>query len=88
MKKSARNPGWNLRTSLREEGSAPVFADWKADPQLKTAYDEAQLWADTRINQWRSGAFIFNECSTAVVLDVTSQTRLEHWLSDGVFSLQ
>jgi hypothetical protein len=37
-----------LEHLLEEKGLRKFFADWKADPQLKTAYDEAQLWADTQ----------------------------------------
>ncbi|MGE5734383.1 MAG: hypothetical protein ACM34E_04765 [Acidobacteriota bacterium] len=37
-----------LEHLFEEKGLRQFFADWKADPQLKTAYDEAQLWADTQ----------------------------------------
>lgn len=32
------------------------FADWKSDPELKTAYDEAQLWADTQPQKAQPGS--------------------------------
>ena len=31
------------KTEIRQN-----FADWREDPQLQIAYDEAQLWADTQ----------------------------------------
>ena len=37
-----------LEHLFEEKGLREFFADWKADLQLKTAYDEAQLWADTQ----------------------------------------
>ena len=39
-----------LEHLFEEKGLRKFFADWKANPQLKTAYDEAQLWADTQSN--------------------------------------
>lgn len=37
-----------LEHLFEEKGVREFFADWKADSQLKSAYDEAQLWADTQ----------------------------------------
>jgi hypothetical protein len=37
-----------LEHLFEEKGLRKFFADWKADSELKTAYDEAQLWADTQ----------------------------------------
>jgi hypothetical protein len=37
-----------LEHLFEKKGLRQFFADWKADPQLKTGYDEAQLWADTQ----------------------------------------
>lgn len=39
---------------FEEKGLRDLFADWKPDPQLKTAYDEAKLWADTQPNTAQS----------------------------------
>jgi hypothetical protein len=35
-----------LEHLFERKGLRESFGDWRADPQLKTAYDEAQLWAD------------------------------------------
>jgi hypothetical protein len=37
-----------LEHLFEKKGLRQSFADWKAEPELKTAYDEAQLWADTQ----------------------------------------
>jgi hypothetical protein len=37
-----------LEHLFEEKELRQFFADWKADSHLKTAYDEAQLWADTQ----------------------------------------
>jgi hypothetical protein len=37
-----------LEHLFEKKGLRELFGDWSADPQLKTAYDEAQLWADTQ----------------------------------------
>jgi hypothetical protein len=37
-----------LEHLFEKKGLRQSFADWKADSELKTAYDEAQLWADTQ----------------------------------------
>ncbi|MBV9573085.1 MAG: hypothetical protein JOY93_03455 [Acidobacteriales bacterium] len=37
-----------LEHLFEKKGLRQSFADWKTDPQLKTAYDEAQLWAATQ----------------------------------------
>jgi hypothetical protein len=37
-----------LEHLFEKKGVRQSFADWKADSALKTAYDEAQLWADTQ----------------------------------------
>ena|SRR5437868_6935623 len=37
-----------LEHLFEEKGLRQFFTDWKADSELKTAYDEAQLWADTQ----------------------------------------
>jgi len=37
-----------LEHLFEKKGVRQSFADWKADSNLKTAYDEAQLWADTQ----------------------------------------
>ena len=37
-----------LEHLFEEKGVRQFFADWKTDPELKIAYDEAQLWADTQ----------------------------------------
>ena len=36
-----------LEHLFEKKGLRQSFADWKSDSELKTAYDEAQLWADT-----------------------------------------
>jgi hypothetical protein len=37
-----------LEHLFEEKGVRQFFADWKTNPELKIAYDEAQLWADTQ----------------------------------------
>jgi hypothetical protein len=37
-----------LEHLFEERELRQFFADWQADPELKTAYDEAKLWADTQ----------------------------------------
>ena len=37
-----------LEHLFEEKEMRQLFADWKTDSQLQTAYDEAQLWADTQ----------------------------------------
>lgn len=37
-----------LEHLFEEKGLRDLFADWKVDSQLRTAYDEAQLWSDTQ----------------------------------------
>ena len=37
-----------LEHLFEEKELRQFFADWKADSELKTAYEEAQLWADTQ----------------------------------------
>jgi hypothetical protein len=37
-----------LEHLFEKKGLPQSFADWKADSELKTAYDEARLWADTQ----------------------------------------
>ncbi|PYV54963.1 MAG: hypothetical protein DMG91_13315 [Acidobacteria bacterium] len=37
-----------LEHLFEKKGLRQFFADWKADSELKTAYEEAQLWADTQ----------------------------------------
>jgi len=37
-----------LEHLFERKGLRQSFADWQADSDLKTAYDEAQLWADTQ----------------------------------------
>ena len=44
-----------LEHLFEEKELRQFFADWKADSQLKTAYDEAQLWADTQAKKVHPG---------------------------------
>ena len=37
-----------LEHLFEKKGLRQSFADWQSDSELKTAYDEAQLWADTQ----------------------------------------
>lgn len=37
-----------LEHLFEKKGLRQSFSDWKTDPELKTAYDEAPLWADTQ----------------------------------------
>jgi hypothetical protein len=37
-----------LEHLFERKGLRKFFSDWKIDPQLQTAYNEAQLWADTQ----------------------------------------
>jgi hypothetical protein len=37
-----------LEHLFEKKGLRQSFADWKADSELKTAYDEARLWAETQ----------------------------------------
>jgi len=45
-----------LEHLFEKKGLRQSFADWKADSELKTAYDEAQLWADTQSKRAQPGS--------------------------------
>src|SRR5580658_1187208 len=45
-----------LEHLFEKKGLRQSFADWKADSELKTAYDEAQLWADTQPKKAQPGS--------------------------------
>ncbi len=46
MKNQAAIVDGILEHLFEKKGLRKWFADWKADSELKTAYDEARLWAD------------------------------------------
>lgn len=45
-----------LEHLFETKGLRESFADWKIDSDLKTAYDEAQLWADTHPQKAQPGS--------------------------------
>lgn len=45
-----------LEHLFEKKGLRQSFADWKADSELKIAYDEAQLWADTQAKTDQPGS--------------------------------
>lgn len=45
-----------LEHLFEKKGLPQSFSDWKADSELRVAYDEAQLWADTQPKTARPGS--------------------------------